>query len=148
MDTILIIRDSVASCVNKTTEICQPCVKEVGTSWPDLAIVVTICVTLLVIVCYAIRRYFQWKDDERKAHEIAVDNKRKYENEDRKLKQKADLEEKLLSHLKDLAEIKMDEDGKEIPKYNAEASKVYKEMLDQMIKEDGSKPKEQNDKEA
>ena len=140
MDTILIIRDTVACCVMKTADNCQPCVKEVGTTWPDFAIVVTICVTLLIIVCYAIGRYFQWKDDERKALETAADNKRKYENEDRKLKQRADLEDKMLSHLKELAEIKRDEDGNEISIFNEGGSKKYTEMLDQMIKENGSKP--------
>ena len=148
MDTIIVIRDSVACCVSKTAEICQPCVREVGSSWSDFAIVVIICITLVIISCYAISRYFQWKDDERKAFETATDKKRKYEMEDRKSKQRADLEDKLLSHLKDSAEIKRDEDGNEIPKFDKEASKNYMERLDQMLKEDGSKPKEQNDEEA
>ena len=148
MDTIIVIRDSVACCVSKTAEICQPCVREVGLSWSDFAIVVIICITLVIISCYAISRYFQWKDDERKAFETAADKKRKYEIEDRKSKQRADLEEKLLSHLKDLAEIKKDEDGNKITKFDENASNAYMNRLDQMMKEDGSKPKEQNDEEA
>lgn len=133
MDTIIVIRDSVACCVSKTAEICQPCVREVGSSWSDFAIVVIICITLVIISCYAISRYFQWKDDERKAFETAADKKRKYEMEDRKSKQRADLEDKLLSHLKDSAEIKRDEDGNEIAKFNPEASKEYTKLLNQMI---------------
>ena len=139
MDTIIVIRDSVACCVSKTAEICQPCVKEVGSSWLDFAIVVVICITLVSICCYAISRYFQWKDDERKALETAADKKRKYEMEDRKSKQRADLEEKLLSHLKEIAAIKRDEDGNEIAKFNPEASKEYTKMLNQMIN-GGSSP--------
>lgn len=139
MDTIIVIRDSVACCVSKTAEICQPCVREVGSSWSDFAIVVIICITLVIISCYAISRYFQWKDDERKALETAAEKKRKYEMEDRKSKQKADLEDKLLSHLKDSAEIKRDEDGNEIAKFNPEASKEYTKVLNQMIN-GGSSP--------
>lgn len=139
MDTIIVIRDSVACCVSKTAEICQPCVREVGSSWSDFAIVVIICITLVIISCYAISRYFQWKDDERKAFETAADKKRKYEMEDRKSKQRADLEDKLLSHLKDSAEIKRDEDGNEIAKFNPEASKEYTKLLNQMIN-GGSSP--------
>lgn len=139
MDTIIVIRDSVACCVSKTAEICQPCVREVGSSWSDFAIVVIICITLVIISCYAISRYFQWKDDERKALETAAEKKRKYEMEDRKSKQKADLEDKLLSHLKDSAEIKRDEDGNEIAKFNPEASKEYTKLLNQMIN-GGSSP--------
>ena len=133
MDTIIVIRDSVACCVSKTAEICQSCVREVGSSWSDFAIVVIIFITLVIISCYAISRYFQWKDDERKALETAAEKKRKYEMEDRKSKQKADLEDKLLSHLKDSAEIKRDEDGNEIAKFNPEASKEYTKVLNQMI---------------
>ena len=139
MDTIIVIRDSVACCVSKTAEICQPCVKEAETNWLDFAIVVVICITLVSICCYAISRYFQWKDDERKALETAAEKKRKYEMEDRKSKQKADLEDKLLSHLKDNAEIKRDEDGNEITKFNPEASKEYTKVLNQMIN-GGSSP--------
>ena len=58
--------------------------------------------------------------------------------EDRKLKQKADLEDKLLSHLKDSAEIKRDEDGNEIAKFNPDASKEYTKVLNQMINGAGS----------
>lgn len=139
MDTILVIRDSVACCVRKTAEICQPCVKEAETNCLDVAIVFIICVAIALVAIYAIRRYFKWKDDERKALETAADNKRKYEMEDRKLKQKADLEDKLLSHLKDSAEIKRDEDGNEIAKFNPEASKEYTKLLNQMIN-GGSSP--------
>ena len=139
MDTIIVIRDSVACCVSKTAEICQPCVRKVGSSWSDFAIVVIICITLVIISCYAISRYFQWKDDERKAFETAAEKKRKYEMEDRKSKQRADLEDKLLSHLKDSAEIKRDEDGNEIAKFNPEASKEYTKLLNQMIN-GGSSP--------
>lgn len=33
MGTIMIIRDSVTTCVKGTAEICQPCVKDSGTNW-------------------------------------------------------------------------------------------------------------------
>lgn len=90
MDTILIIRDSVASCVNKTAEICQPCVKETGTNCLDVVIVFIICVAIAVIAIYAIRRYFKWKDDERSALANATQQKRSYDEADRIFKQGAD----------------------------------------------------------
>jgi len=49
MDTIMIIRDSVACCVRKTAEICQPCVKEAGTNCQDVTIVFIICVAIVVV---------------------------------------------------------------------------------------------------
>jgi hypothetical protein len=49
------------------------------------------------------------------------------------------LKDKLLSHLKESAEIKRDEDGNEIAKFNPEASKEYTKVLNQMIN-GGSSP--------
>lgn len=90
MDTILIIRDSVASCVKKTAEICQPCVKEAETNCLDVVIVFIICVAIAVIAIYAIRRYFKWKDDERSASANAAKQKRSNDEADRKFKQEVD----------------------------------------------------------
>ena len=143
MDTILIIRDSVASCVKKTAEICQPCVKEIGTSWQDVVMTGLMYAFILCLVYLLLNGFLKWWNQM-----FLAKTKRKHEIEDRKSKQRADLEEKLLSHLKDRAEKKIDKDGKEIPKFDKEASNAYMERLDQMLKEDGSKPKEQNDEEA
>ena len=90
MDTILIIRDSVASCVKKTAEICQPCVKEAETNCLDVVIVFIICFAITAIAIYAIRRYFKWKDDERSALDNAAQQKRSNDEADRKSKQEAD----------------------------------------------------------
>ena len=64
MDTILIIRDSVACCVNKTAEICQPCIKEVGASWQDVVFVGIICAAILIIALFAICKYYNDKEKE------------------------------------------------------------------------------------
>ena len=143
MDTILIIRDSVACCVSKTAEICQPCVKEIGTSWQDVVMTGLRYAFILCLVYLLLTGFLKWWNQM-----FLAKTKRKHELEDRKLKQKADLKDKLLSHLKERAEIKRDEDGKAILKFIEEASKAYSEIVDQMIKEDSSKPVEQNDKEA
>jgi hypothetical protein len=92
MDSTMTICDSVATCVNKTAEICQHCVKETETSCLDVAIVFIICVAIAVVAIYAIRRYFKWKDDERTALANAAQQKRSYEEADRKLKQEANIE--------------------------------------------------------
>jgi len=133
MDTILIIRDSVASCVKKTAEICQPCVKEIGTSWQDVVMTGLMYAFILCLVYLLLNGFLKWWNQM-----FLAKTKRKHEMEDRKLKQKADLEDKLLSHLKDFAEIKRDKDGKVIPKFDKDASNEYTKMLDQMIKERSS----------
>lgn len=92
MDTIMILRDSVATFMKGTADICQPCVKEAGTNCQDVAIVFIICVAIAAIVIYAIKRYFKWKDDERSASANAAQQKRSNEEADRKLKQEADIE--------------------------------------------------------
>lgn len=92
MDTILIIRDSVATCMKGTADICQPCVKEIGTNCQDVAIVFIICFAIAVVAIYAIKRYFKWKDDERGAIANAAQQKRSNDEADRKLKQEADIE--------------------------------------------------------
>lgn len=117
MDTIMIIRDSVATCVNKTAEIYQPCVKETGTCWQDIVIVGIVCAAIASIAIFAVYRYFKWKDDERAAIANAATIKRKNEendrnskleadsqardqsNEDHILKRKEQLEDKLLCYL-------------------------------------------------
>ena len=118
MDTIMIICDSVACCMGKTAEICQPCVNEAGANDNDMIIVAIICGTILVIAIVAIMRFFKWKDDERKANggetsaekvvreqkectekqsadEKAYDLKKK----DHELKRREELQDKLLSYL-------------------------------------------------
>ena len=92
MDSTMTICDSVATCVNKTAEICQHCVKETETNCLDVAIVFIICVAIAVVAIYAIRRYFKWKDDERTALANAAQQKRSNEEADRKLKQEANIE--------------------------------------------------------
>ena len=92
MDSTMTICDSVATCVNKTAEICQHCVKETETNCLDVAIVFIICVAIAVVAIYAIRRYFKWKDDERTALANAAQQKRSNDEADRKLKQEADIE--------------------------------------------------------
>lgn len=92
MDSTMTICDSVATCVNKTAEICQHCVKETETSCLDVAIVFIICVAIAVVAIYAIRRYFKWKDDERTALANAAQQKISNEEADRKLKQEANIE--------------------------------------------------------
>lgn len=86
MDTIMIIRDSVATCVNKMATICQPCVKETGTSWQDVAIVFLICLTLVIIALYAISKYYKCKKDEREASASSTKEKRDNDVKDREWK--------------------------------------------------------------
>ena len=92
MDTIMIICDSVATCVKGTVDTCQPCVKEAGTTWQDVSIVFLICLTLLIIALYAICKYYKCKKDEREASTNAAREKRKNDVEDRQWKLSVDKE--------------------------------------------------------
>ena len=61
----MIICDSVATCVKKTAEACQPCAKDYGTNNNDIIIVAIICGTILLISLFAFWKYYKNKDNER-----------------------------------------------------------------------------------
>lgn len=133
MDTIMIIRDSVAMCVNKMAATCQPCVKVVETNWQDILIVVTICMAIAIIAISICNRYFKWKDDERNALIKADEEKRKNEEKDREWKQKVDLMNKLLDLQKNHAEIKRDEHGNQIKRHDDSAYAKYEQTLRTLV---------------
>ena len=97
MDTILIIRDSVATCVKGTADICQHCVKEAETSNNDVTIVVIICGTILLLAIISVIAYLVQKCNDRKAFENASIRKREYEEKDREYKHYVELLNKLLN---------------------------------------------------
>lgn len=92
MDTIMIIRDSVACCINNTAEMSQPCMKEVGNSYNDVAIVGIICGTILLLAIIAVVTYFKQKSNERKALEEAASKKQDEEKKYRENKKNADVD--------------------------------------------------------
>jgi hypothetical protein len=138
MDTIMIIRDSVACCINNTAEMSQPCMKEVGNSCNDVAIVGIICGTILFLAIIAVVAYFIQKGCERKAQKNVAEKKREQEIKDRKEKQKADLQSKLLSHWESLIyetkEVDV-EDKLEDQKAEAEGEKSKKKPRMKKVKE-------------
>lgn len=169
MDTIMIIRDSVATCLKETAEICLPCVKEAETSWQDVIIWVTLFVAFAYVVRYGIKQYFKCKKDERDASAVSAKEKRENDVKDRQWKlevdkeahelkrkeeqealdkkRRTDLQDKLLCQLKDLAEIERDADGNEIIKNN-DNSKEYITMLQTMISKLDSPTNTPNEQEA
>lgn len=92
MDSTMTICDSVATCVNKTAEICQHCVKEAETNWLDVVIVSIICVTILLLAIIAVVAYFKQKSNERKALEKAASKKQEEENKYLDNKKNADVD--------------------------------------------------------
>ena len=92
MDTIMIIRDSVATCLKETAEICLPCVKEAETSWQDVIIWVTLFVAFAYVVRYGIKQYFKCKKDERDASAVSAKEKRENDVKDRQWKLEVDKE--------------------------------------------------------
>lgn len=142
MDTIMIIRDSVVTCVNKTAAICQPCVKEAGTSWQDVALRGLLYAFVLCLAYWIITGIIKWLNQKTTMNAKALQEKISSER-----KQKSDLQDKLLSYYKDrLIKDKKDDKGNMIV-YDEENCKNFVEQLTNMINNLSKAPKEY-DKEA
>ena len=127
MDTIVIICDSVAMCVKKAADVCQPCVKDYGTNNNDITIVAIICGTILLVSLFALWKYYKNKDNERMALASAIEEKRKQEGIISENKQQADLLSKLLNFKEELTK-------KEVAnKLDEEASNTYIKELKYLI---------------
>ena len=128
MDTIMIIRDSVATCVYKTAITCQPCVKEAGTTWQDVAIVFLICSTLVIIALYAICRYYRCKKDESDASVALAKVKRDNDVKDREWKLRVDKEAHELKRKeeKEDHELKRNEEKEDHEKKLEEEQKAHR----------------------
>lgn len=123
MDTITVICDTVAMCVRKTTEVCQPCVKECA-SCNDVTIVGIICFTILLLAIIAALSYFKVKADERKtskALQADVCNNSSSNNV------QAEYISKLLKHLENLAI------QENVAKYDKNGSDRYIKELKNLI---------------
>lgn len=143
MDTIMIIRDSVATCVNKTAEICQPCLKEAGTAWQDVVLQGILYAMILCLAYWVSSGFFKWLNQRSTMKAKAFQEKNNCER-----KQKSDLQDKLLSYYKDrLIKDKKDDKGNVIV-YDEDNCKEYVELLSNMIRELSSNNIKANDKEA
>ena len=91
----MIIRDSVACCINNTAEMSQPCMKEVGNSYNDVAIVGFICATVLIIAFFAICKYYNDKEKERE-NQIKILDKTKPINSEKSDQPQKSPEEKAM----------------------------------------------------
>ena len=132
MDTLMIICDSVATCMNKTAGTCQPVV-ETNKCDNDVIIAAFICATILIIVLYGLYKYFKLKTDERNALTNTEKEKREQEEKARIEEQKKKLQSDLLSYLKEKAGAKKD-NGKEISVQEFEDiyTKTIKEITGQL----------------
>lgn len=126
MDSIKISCDSVTTCMNKTTEICQHCVKGTETSNNDVTIVLIICGTILLLAIIVAFMYFLLKLNERKASKTSAKN----ESGDSSSKKKNEAEyiSRLLKHLESLT-VKDN-----VGKYDKEGSQRYVNELKHLIK--------------
>ena len=125
MDTIMIIRDSVATCLKETAEICQPCIKESTECCSDVIIVGIICITILLLAIITVFAYFKQKADERKLLESQVNSSG---HADSNNKVNAEYISKLLKHLESLAA------EENVDKYNKNGSDRYIKELKNLIK--------------
>ena len=126
MDTTMIVCDSVAKCVNKTDGICQHCIKGTETSNNDVAIVLIICGTILLLAIIVALMYFLLKLNEQKALQPSAKNAD--EDSGSKKKNEAEYISRLLKHLEGLT-VKDD-----VGKYNEEGSQRYIRELKHLIK--------------
>ena len=130
MDTILIIRDSVATCVNKTTGICPPCMKVTDSFLSDIFSKSVLYITILLIAYWILKGFFNWI-----IQMSLLIIKRKDDVGDRRWKQKADLQDKLLNYYKDrLIKDKKDDKGNVIM-FDDDNCKKYVEQLTNLINE-------------
>jgi hypothetical protein len=65
MDTIMIVRDTIAIKLNEMTDFYQPYVEKNGTNWFDVTIAILICLSVFGIVVYGIYKYYEDKAKER-----------------------------------------------------------------------------------
>ncbi len=134
MDTIKIICDSVATCMNSVANGCQPMVKVAETSCVDVEIVNIICNTIQTIALYALVCFFIFKVSRCIISCFKQYIKRRQEKADREWKQNTDYITRLLDLQKDYAEIKYDEDGEvKKDKYDKDKYEVYYDYLNSII---------------
>lgn len=95
MDTIMIICDSVATCLKGTAEICQPCVKAREIGWLELGAIFLVCVSVLVVAIYGISAYYKDKEKARQAQK-ETNEKEKSEESGKSDKQEKTPEEKAM----------------------------------------------------
>ena len=126
MDTTMIVCDSVAKCVNKTAGICQHCIKGTETSNNDVAIVLIICGTILLLAIIVALMYFLLKLNEQKALQTSAKNAD--EDSGSKKKNEAEYISRLLKHLESLT-VK-----ENVGKYDEIGSKRYVDELKHLIK--------------
>lgn len=86
MDTLLILQDTVLVDIVKVIDSCQSYVHETETSWQDVAIVLCICVTLIIIVTLGVCRFFSNLEKERNHKKEREVQQRIWEIEDIKRK--------------------------------------------------------------
>ena len=109
---ILNLNDTVAMSDSTLIELAKlvnashPCVQEAATNWLDFAIAAIICVSVVVIACYGICRFFSNKEAERAAQKNANEEKKTNDEADKKAKQKSDMTDKLVDFLKNQASSK------------------------------------------
>lgn len=126
MDTIMIIRDSVATCVKGMAATCQPCAKDAGACCNDVIIAGIICLTILLLAIIAVFTYLKAKSSERKGQDSSQENPTGGACSNNKVK--AEYISKLLKHLESLA-IKENN-----AKYDKDGSDNYINVLKNLIK--------------
>jgi hypothetical protein len=127
MDTILIIRDSVATCVKGTADICQPYVKTglTGISWQEV-IVLAVILLFAFFVLWLLCKYqiITRKNTNKKGNGENNEDKRKEE-------QLARLKDRLYSQLQARVYIdKFDASGRKIKEYSKENDEEYIKRLE------------------
>lgn len=103
---VIVVNDSIAVKMSKVTEILQPVVKGAETTGPDVSIVNSISYYLCCIVFICIAGFLIWKIIEILSEICNNRCQHKWELNNRKIKQKSDLTDKLLDFLKSQASSK------------------------------------------
>lgn len=127
MDTLLVIRDSVAVVTDKAALACQPCING-GTTWQDVVLRGLEYAFFLCLAYWIISGFFkclnQW---------LAMKTKNVQEQINCDRKQKSDLLDKLLSYYKDRLIINRKDDNGNPIEYDKDICDAYTKRLEDML---------------
>ena len=115
-DTI-VLSDSIIVKVTQTTETCQTCVNKVATNWADVKIAEQMSCAVITIVAICVAGYILVKLIEAISNYCSEERRKKRDEEESNRKQKAGLQDKLLSFI---------EKHTSQEEYNKEKDKVTK----------------------
>ena len=131
MNTLHMHNDYIVSKLNEIMDVVKQPAGNPRSELSNAIIVFIICVTIIIVACYAIRKYFDWKEAAIKAEKKQKEAEQTQKEKDRRFELQKEYQAKALDFLK----CEMDSFNK-IPKLIAEIDKMQKSIDEAKEKED------------